>query len=314
VPVSVERDGRVMTARLHNPPGNRLDRRMVAELDQLTRALERDRSIGAVVITGGERGSFVASYDVAEMLAGAELTPQLPPMLVAGTLRAVGAMMRVPGGSAVLSRTRAEGLVTLRRLHEVYLRMNAMDKVFVAAINGVAAAAGCELALACDVRLMADGEFGIGLPEPALGFNPGGGGAQRLTRAVGPARAVELLLEARMCSPREAEEIGLVNRVVAPERLLDEAHATAARLARRSPHSIWAVKRAAYRGFSRPWPKGLELDATGFVAAAPAAAVKDAMRAFVAQAEELGPEAGSPFADRDTLRAWQDGTVTDLTA
>ena len=312
--VTTERQGRVMTVTLHSPPRNFQNRHLMLELDELTRAIEHDRSIGAVVITGGHPRSFITHYDVAEILAGAEVTPDLPPAVFGATLRAVGAIARLPGGASLLRRSRVAGLLALWRVHRVYLRMNRMDKVFIAAINGNAAAGGCELALACDIRLMADGDLTIGLTEPVLGFNPGGGGGQRLARAVGTARAVEMLLEAHMYSPREAAEVGLVHRVVAPERLLDEARATGARLARRAPRAIWASKRAVYRGFSSPWPRGFQLDKTGFVWSAVSPSVKEAMRVFLRQLETLPSEIPSPWADPKMLREWQDGTVADFTA
>lgn len=317
--VRTEREGRVMTVTLDNPPRNFLNRQMVGELDELTRALQRDPTIGAVVITGGHPRSFITHYDVAEILAGANVTPDLPPAVLGAALRAVGAIARVPGGVNALTRSRVvrrnvAGLLTLWRVHQVYLRMNRMDKVFIAAINGNAAAGGCELALACDVRLMADGDFTIGLTEPVLGFNPGGGGGQRLTRAVGPARAVEMLLEAHMYKPRDALEVGLVHRVVVSESLLSEARATATRLARRSPRAVWATKRAVYQGFSGRWPRGLSLDRTGFVWSAIAPPVKGAMRVFLEQLDALPPEIPSPWADPDMLRSWQEGTVADLTS
>jgi enoyl-CoA hydratase/carnithine racemase len=191
--------------------------------------------------------------------------------------------------------------------------MNRLDKVFVAAINGNAAAGGCELALACDVRLMAEGPFTIGLTEPVLGFNPGGGGGQRLARAVGPGRAVEMLLEAHMYNPAEAVEVGLVHRVVPAGQLLDEARATAERLARRAPRMVWATKRAIYEGFSAPWPKGFELDGSGFVWSALAPSVKDAMRVMLRQIESLpADESPSPWSDPTLLRTWQDGTVAQF--
>ena len=316
--VRTERADRVMTVMLDNPPRNFLGRHVIADLDRVLRSLERDRTIRAVVVTGAHPRAFITHYDVAEILASAKVTPDLPPAVFDVALRAVGAIARIPGGAAALTRnrfTRARvgGLLTAWRLHQMDLRMNRMDKVFVAAINGNAAAGGCELALACDVRLMADGDFTIGLTEPVLGFNPGGGGGQRLARAVGPGRAVEMLLEAHMYSPREAREVGLVHRVVAPERLLDEARATAARLGRRAPRAVWAVKRAVYEGFSAPWPKGLHLDRAGFAAAAVAPAVKDAMRTMLEQIESLPAEqTPSPWADRELLRAWQEGTVVDF--
>ena len=104
---------------------------------------------------------------------------------------------------------------------------------------------GCELALACDLRYMtADPDARIGLPEMTVGLIPGGGGTERLGRIIGMGRAVEMILEGRVLAPREAEEIGLVHRVVPPDALLDEARATAERLARRAPATVAALKRA----------------------------------------------------------------------
>lgn len=196
-----ERRARVMIVILDNPPRNFMDRRLVRELDDLMTDLARDASIGGVVITGGHPRSFVTHYDVSEILTAAEQTPDVAPVLFGGMLRAVGAIARIPGGPALLRRIGIGGMLTVWRYSQLYVRMNCMDKVFVAAINGFAAGAGCELALACDVRLIADGDFTIGLTEPVLGFNPGGGGGQRLARTVGAGRAVEILLEAPACTP-----------------------------------------------------------------------------------------------------------------
>jgi enoyl-CoA hydratase/carnithine racemase len=205
------------------------------------------------------------------------------------------------------------GLVTLHQVHRNYLRMNRMDKVFVAAINGHCAAGGLELALACDIRLAADGDYMIGMTEPVLGFNPGGGGGQRLTRAVGAERSVEMLLEAHMHPPHRARDEGLVHRVVEPGELLPAAQRTAARLARRSPRAVWAVKRAAYEGFSRGWRRGLHLDRSGFVWAAVAARTEHAMRHMLDQIAELPADRHpSPWSHPRLVREWQDGTAFDF--
>lgn len=312
MPVRVEQEGRVATLTIDNPPRHFQDRALTFELDALLRRIERDRSIGAVVLTGAHPRSFLTHYDVAEILAGAEITPDLPQAAFAAALRLAGAIERLPGGERLLRHPRTAGLLTLRRTQAIYVRMNRMDKVFVAAINGTAAAGGCELALACDIRLMADGDFTIGLTEPALGFNPGGGGGQRLARNVGAARAVEMLLEARHCSPREAVEAGLVHRVVAPERLLDEAKETAARLARRSPRAIRASKRAAYEGPSTRWPGGFRIDQAGFTWGAVDPSTARAMQAMLDEMETLPDGVLSPWHDPERLRAWQEGTVVDF--
>src|SRR4051812_16510008 len=251
VHVRTEREGRLMTVTLDNPPRNFMNGSMVQELDELTRELESDRSLGAVVLTGAADGIFIMHYDVAEIAAGAEASPSVAPGLVGGTLRAVGAVARVPGAEGALARTPVAGVIELRRIHEIFLRMQRMDKVFIAAINGMATGGGCELTLACDLRYMADGDFLIGLPETSVGITPGAGGTQRMARALGPAKAIELILEARPLPPEEALEAGLIHRVVPAGELMPEARATAERLARRSPVSVAAAKRAVYEGGSR---------------------------------------------------------------
>ncbi len=312
--VRTERDGRVMTVTFDNPPRNFMNGPMVRELDELTRDLEADDSVGAVVLTGAPDGIFIMHYDVAEIAAGAEASPEVPAGLVGGTLRAVGAVARVPGAEGALARTPVAGVVELRRIHEIFLRMQRMDKVFIAAINGMATGGGCELTLACDLRYMADGDFLIGLPEMSVGIIPGAGGTQRMARALGPAKAVELILEARPLPPPEALEVGLVHRVISPDALLEEAHSTAARLARRSPVSVAAAKRAVYEGGSRSLREGLHLERTGFLAAASTPQALRAMKAYAEQVERLPADVPSPWADPESMRAWQAGEVVDLTA
>jgi len=274
--VRTERDGRVLTVTLDNPPRNLMNGRMVGELDALARELEDDESIGAVVITGAPEEVFITHFDVAEILAGAEA-----------------------------GREATE--VGLELIHGLFLRMNRMDKVFVAAVNGLALGGGCELALACDLRLMAEGEqHRIGLPELSVGIIPGAGGTQRLTRALGPSRALEFMLEADPLTPQQAVELGLVHRTVAGDELLQVAHATAERLARRSPVTVGALKRAVYFGGSAGLEQGLAMEREGFQAAVSSAAAARAMRAYLEQEAAL--------ADSAAILPWREGTVVDLTS
>jgi enoyl-CoA hydratase len=310
--VHTEQAGRVLTVRLDNPPRNFMTGGMVAELEALMRSLDGERSVGAVVITGAMEGVFITHYDVREILTGVEsVGTTVPSVATGGALRVTGALRRLPPAERALRRSPAAGLVELRRIHDLFLRMNASDKVFIAAINGLAMGGGCELALACDVRLMADGEGRIGLPEITLGIIPGAGGTQRLARLLGGGRALEMMLEGRALTPLEAEAAGLVHRVVAPEALAQEAAATAQRLARRAPATVAAIKRAVYQGASRPLGQGLHLERAEFVAVSSQPPALRAMRAYVDQVERMGD---APWRVEELMEAWQAGTAVDLTA
>ena len=312
--VETQRDGRVMTVRLSHPPHNFMTGRMVAELADLVDDLRDDASVGAVIVTGGVEGSFVTHFDVAEILAGSEAVGPAPGRAVAGgALRAAGAIARIPGAKDALSRTPAAGLVELRRIHDLFVAIGRSDKVWLAAINGLAMGGGCELALACDLRYMtADPDARIGLPEMTVGLIPGGGGTQRLGRIIGMGRAVEMILEGRVLAPGEAEEIGLVHRVVPPEALLDEARSTAERLARRAPATVAALKRAVYDGATRPLADGLHLERAAFLSVTARPGAVRAMRAYVEEVERSDRLA--PWQDPEVLGRWQDGTAVDLVA
>jgi enoyl-CoA hydratase/carnithine racemase len=309
--ITTERDGRVLTVRVHNPPHNFMNRTMVAELDELVRSLEEDRSTGSVVITGGLEGRFITHYDVAEILAGTETVGMQVSSAAAGaTLQAVRGMSRMPGGRAAVERTPAAGLLELHRIHDLFTRIGRLDKVVIAAINGPALGGGCELSLACDLRYIARDGGPIGLPEMTLGFNPGAGGTQRLAHLVGPGRALEMILEARALDPEEALEAGLVNRVVRSRDLLGAATAAAQRLARRAPLSVAAAKRAVHEGSARPLAEGLAVERKWFLAAGSQPAARRAMRAYVEGVEQ----GATPWTDEEAMQPWREGTVVDLTA
>jgi enoyl-CoA hydratase len=309
--LKLEERGRVLIVRLDNPPRNFMTTAMVRELDALTRQLEDDASVGAVVITGAIDDVFITHFDVSELSqSSSQVGATLSPTQAGGGLRAVGMLERVPGARSMLERTPAAGALALRQIHELFLRMNHMGKVFIAAINGLALGGGCELALACDIRIMARGDHRIGLPESTLGIIPGAGGTQRMARILGPARALELMLEGRPLSPEEAVEAGLVHRAVEQPDLLAEAVGTGERLARRSPASVAALKRAVYEGASRPLEEGLHIERAGFLATISTPAARRALKTYAEEVEAQGNVA--PWQAQETLERWQDGRAVDL--
>ena len=311
--VQTEKAGRVLVVRLNNPPRNFMTTAMVQELDELTRGLKDDRSVGSVVITGAIENIFITHFDVDEIVQGTEgVGVRLSPAQAGGGLHALGAVGRIPGARPLLERSPAAGVLALKQIHELFLRMNRLDKTFVAAINGLALGGGCELALACDVRIMAKGDFRIGLPEMTLGIIPGAGGTQRLSRLIGPGRALEMMLEGRALTPKEARDIGLVHRTADSGRLVADAIETGERLARRSPETVAGIKRAVYEGASLPLEAGLHIERAEFLATASTPAAKRAMKAYVDEVERLGDIA--PWQAQDTMERWQQGTAVDMVA
>jgi enoyl-CoA hydratase len=246
---------------------------------------------------------------VAELLALGREAPSVSPGQAAVGVGVAAALDLVPGLSDALTRTPAAALVTLRRFHDTLSGMGRSGAVWIAALNGSAMGGGCELALACDLRIMADGPFALGQPEILLGFPPGGGATQRLARLIGRGRALELVLEGRPVEPAEAERIGLVNRLVAPERLREEALATAERLARRPREAVALTKRAVLEGGSLALDAGLRMENAAFMATLGSAGARKAMEAYLAEQERLGDVPAYDEATRERLR---DGTLVDF--
>jgi enoyl-CoA hydratase/carnithine racemase len=166
--------------------------------------------------------------------------------------------------------------------------IEACPKPVIARINGHALGGGCELALCCDYRIMVeDGRSRIGQTESSLGLIPGAGGTQRLVRLIGRARALPLLYESTRLSAAEAEEIGLVNRAVAPDQLDATVDELAGRLARAATYALGLIKDAVSRGQDRPLAEGLEIEARNF---ARAVLSEDAVTGIVAFFQKTAPE------------------------
>ena len=296
--IEVEQRGTVLIGTFDNPPHGLMDRGSVDALERLVARAETDDGVGAVVLTGSHPERFVAHYDIGEILAGVRESPKVGVGVGRASLRAVAAARRIRGADRVLSRTPLGGVAYLQRFHEIFLRMNRCGAVFVAAINGSAQGGGCELSLACDVRLMAAGDHGIGQPEILLAFPPGAGGTQRLTRLLGSGKALKIVLDGTPLSPEEAAELGLVDRVVPPGELLETAVGEARWLGARPKGAIGAAKRAIYEGGSPALVDGLRFEASEFVAIAGEPESIRAMEAYVEQFERTGE---LPLYDRETI-------------
>ncbi len=296
--INVEQRGTVLIGTFDNPPHGLMDRGSVEALERLVTRAEGDDGVDAVVLTGSHPERFVAHYDVAELLAGASASPAVGAGVVSTALRTVGAARRIRGADRGLERTPLAGLIEVEHFQEVFLRMNRCGAVFVAAINGSAQGGGSELALACDLRLMAAGDHGIGQPEIFLAFPPGGGGTQRLVRLLGSAQALKIVLDGTPMRPNEAADLGLVDRVIPPDELLETAIAEGRRLGARPKAAIAAAKRAIYEGGSLPLTDGLRLEASQFMSRITAPEAIRAMEAYVDQLERTGE---LPLYDPETI-------------
>ncbi|WP_062992972.1 enoyl-CoA hydratase/isomerase family protein [Nocardia anaemiae] len=256
--------GRVLIVEFDNPPRHFYDEQTSIELEALTRAVQRDRTVGAVLFTG--RGSsYLTHFDVPTMVRAARTTrfrvgyPWAVMTVSAGRLA-----VRSQLANRVLASTPARDLMVLARTYAALDRLNRSDKVIVTAINGMALGMGCVFALACDIRLTAD-DIELGLPESALAVLAAGGGTQRLIRAVGTSRALDMLLDGRRLTAAQAHELGLVHYVVPGDELRRYGFAVADRLARRSSVVNREIKRAVYRAGTRPLPAALRSEAAGLV-------------------------------------------------
>jgi enoyl-CoA hydratase/carnithine racemase len=226
--VHVERrDDGVAVIRLDNPKVNALSAALLAQLEAAAAALAEDPP-GAVVVTGGDR-IFAAGADINEFGG-----PDRAREVAANFRRALDALAAIP-------------------------------RVVVAAIAGYALGGGCELALACDLRVASE-RAKLGQPEILLGIIPGGGGTQRLARLVGPARAKDLILTGRQVDADEALRLGLVDRIVPHEEVNDRALDLAAELARGPVVAHGLAKQAVDQGLDRPLAGALDLESELFVA------------------------------------------------
>ncbi|MGW2544132.1 enoyl-CoA hydratase [Kitasatospora sp. NPDC001574] len=241
--ILVERKGRVGLITLNRPEAlNALNTQLMNEVVTAATAFDRDPEIGCLVITGSEK-AFAAGADIKEMQGN--------------------------------------------RFPDVYLddwlgpwdRLGELRKPVVAAVAGFALGGGCELAMLCDILLAAD-TAKFGQPEIKLGVIPGIGGSQRLTRAVGKAKAMELCLTGRMMGAEEAERAGLVSRIVPADQLLAEALATAGKVAEMSAPASIMLKEAVNRAFETTLAEGVRFERRLFHAVFATADQKEGMAAF----------------------------------
>ena len=219
--VTLEKQGHVGVVTMNRPEAlNALNDQVLRDLDAVLTQAEEDTELYVLVVTGAGR-SFVAGADIGQM----------------------------SGFSAV------EGKAFGVYGNQVFAKLENLSKPTIAAVNGFALGGGCELAMACDIRLASE-KAKFGQPETGLGITPGFGGTQRLPRIVGAARAMELILTAKTISAAQAREIGLVSEVYPPEELMDRALELANAIAANAQVAVRQSKAAIRRGLQTDMATG----------------------------------------------------------
>jgi enoyl-CoA hydratase len=224
---------------------NALNSRVLARLDQIFSALEKEEEVSVVIITGAGQKAFVAGADVKEIREAGDKRTEL-----------------------------------VRRGQEILSKIRNSSKVVIAAVNGFALGGGCELALACDMRIASeDAKFGF--PEVKLGLMAGYGGTQLLPRLTGAGRAKSMIFSGEMIAAHEAYQFGLVEKVVNRDALMEEVNALAKRIASNGPFAMRACKRAINRGVDLPLDDALRLELDEYDGVAHSMDAEEGLAAFL---------------------------------
>lgn len=224
---------------------NALNSQTLSDLDRVLEGIDLD-TVRCVIITGAGEKAFVAGADVKEMSG---FTPE-------------------------------EGLAFSRGGNRVFRRLESLPIPTVAAVNGFALGGGCELAMACDIRVAAE-NASFGQPEAGLGITPGFGGTQRMSRLIGMERAKELIYTCRRIKAAEALAFGLVSYVVPNESLMEKAEEIASKIAANVPYAVRACKKAMDQGAQTDIDRALEIEAQAFSGCFTTEDRREAMTAFV---------------------------------
>jgi enoyl-CoA hydratase/carnithine racemase len=242
--IQIEVKENIGIIRLNRPDKlNAINLQMVEELVKALDELENNNDVKIVIITGNGR-AFSAGADVKEML-----------------------------------ETPLEDI--MKRGHmPLWEKLRSFKKPIIAALNGITAGGGLELAMACDIIIAAESAK-LGQPEINLGIIPGAGGTQRLTRTVGKFRAMELVLTGKLISAREAEAYGLVNKVVPDNSLLDEAIKLAKEITTKPAITIMLAKEAVNKAWDTLLQQGLDIERRNFYLALSTEEAKEGMKAFI---------------------------------
>ncbi len=227
--VGVVKEDRLAIVTINHPPVNSLNSQVMGALEKCMDELTADESVGAVIITGAGEKAFVAGADIGEFT----------------------------------SLSSANGEKLSRRGQLIFQKIEDLPAPVIAAVNGFALGGGLELALACDIRVLAENAR-VGLPEVTLAIFPGYGGTQRLPRTIAPGKAKELIFTGDMIDGAEAYRVGLADHLVPPGEALTEARKIAENILKRGPVAVRLAKEVVNRGLRETVSEGYKIEARFF--------------------------------------------------
>ncbi len=246
--LNVEKEGHVCIITLNHPPVNAWNLGLMEDFEKAIDEIENDQDVRVLILTGGGEKCFSAGFDVSDAANAHKISP---------------------------------------KGREIWTRVDRFPKPVIAAINGFAMGGGLELALSCHFRIMVDDpKATVGLTELNLGIIPGWGGTQRLTRIVGKAKALDMIMFSKRIDAKEALSIGLINQISTRDRLMDDAIAFAEVLAKRPPLAVGAVLRAISAVDYSGLEAGLKVENEG---SAIVGKSKDCVEGFTAFLEKREP-------------------------
>lgn len=249
--ILLDRDGEIAIVAINRPKVlNALRTDVLRELVECLKEVDCDDTVKVVIITGAGEKAFVAGADIAEM--------------------------------AVLDPKKAKQFSEFGNL--VFSAIEKLSKPVIAALNGYALGGGCELLMACDIVIASD-KARIGQPEVKIGIPPGFGGTQRMARIVGKMKAKEIIMTGDMITADEALRIGLINKVVPAEKLMEEAKAMARTIASRAPVAVRMAKQLINEGMNVDLESGLAMESKGFAICFSTNDQKEGMKAFLEKRE-----------------------------
>lgn len=259
--LKIEDNGNYIICYLSNPPSHTLTSTGVSEIHSFLDVVEKRDDLRVLAFTGEGRDVFIKHYEVGELANTAEKNLE--------------------------TKKNRQDPKELHAFHTMLLRLRDLNAIVVAGINGNTAGGGCEFSLGCDLRIMSNGDFLIGLPETSVGILPGGGGTQRLSRLIGSSRALDLILHAKLLTPEEAHNLGIINKLIPADNFKHELTSYCEDLASRAPIALQQVKKIIHQGIEMPLEESLMIEQKAFDVTMNSRDAARAMRALLNTQENI---------------------------